>query len=116
MAKSATKHQPVEAGRRATRTPVSTLRGKLRNVVGTLEVLESELDQIVELSGPHCNQDENERGCPNEYDHLFRHAAKIMCRLAEHRGEMRRFLSKPRSGLRRRQEAACCSLFSCSCT
>ena len=102
MAKSAN-YGDIEAGRRATRTRVSVLRGKLRNVVGTLEVLESELDQIVDLAEPHCNQDEQGHGCPNEYDHVLRHAAQIFWRLGEQRAEMRKFLSKPRSGLRRRR-------------
>ncbi len=84
-------------GRRGPSIPVTTLRGKLRNVVGTLEVLESELDQIVDLADPNGNQDARGRGCPNEYDRISRHAGQIFWLLGEQRAKMRRFLSKPRS-------------------
>ena len=47
---------------RAERTSISTLRGRLRNVVGTIEVLEKELDQIVKLADPSANLDEHGEG------------------------------------------------------
>ena len=86
---------------RAERTSISTLRGRLRNVVGTIEVLEKELDQIVKLADPSANLDEHGEGCPNEFDHLLKHATETMWTLADERRKMRKFLSKPRYHVRR---------------
>ncbi len=89
------------------KTPVSTLRGKLRNVVGTLEILTVQLEEIMELSEPHCEwagKPIHDRGTPTPYDHIFDHACDLSRKLQGLRIEMRRWLN-PRDTFRRRPKA-----------
>lgn len=84
--------------------PLSTLRGRLRNVVGNLEILNREMEGILEAADAGGALDEWGNGCPNEQDHMVKMVMGHMDRIEALRKEIRQFMSKPRKNRRSREQ------------